>query len=191
MMWSKRSNDEELSILDISSKTAFPYTLVYLRNEDEVLLLKKPPDKWGNPERWLGLGGKVEPGEDLSSAAIREAEEESGLAVSSVTLRGTLTYTVQEPVHENRAGTLYIFVTSEYDGDLLKESPEGVLQWHRISELPSLTDLASHQNFYLHRMLNDDSYFYCGIAAYDSGMEPIQYADSDRYFAERSAQSHK
>lgn len=158
-----------------------PYTLIYVRSEHEVLLLKKPADRWGNPERWLGLGGKVEPGQDVHASAIREAEEESGLAVNSITLRGTLAY-----ITENRTGNLYIFVATEYRGDLLEQPPEGVLQWHQISDLPALEELAPHQNFFLHRILNDDSYFYCGIAAYD-GMELIQYADSDRYFAERSA----
>ena len=100
-----------------------------------MLLLKKPADKWGNPVRWLGLGGKVEPGEGLEAAATREAEEESGLTVRSVTLRGTLTYTVRERLHENQAGTLYIFVSDEYDGDLLERPPEGTLRWHQIDEI--------------------------------------------------------
>ena len=55
-----------------------PYTLIYVRSEHEVLLVKKPAYEWGNPARWLGLGGKVEPDEDLHAAAILEAEEESG-----------------------------------------------------------------------------------------------------------------
>ena len=116
------------------------------------MLLKKPTDEWGNPARWLGLGGKVEPGEDLHAAAIREAEEESGLAVNSITLRGTPTY-----ITENRAGNMYIFVTTGYEGDLLEQPPEGVLQWHQISELTALEELAPHQGFFLHRILSDDS----------------------------------
>ena len=172
----------ESSVIEISGKTVFPYTLVYLRNEHEVLLIKKPVDRWGNPERWLGLGGKVEPGEDIQSSAIREVREESGLAVPSVTLRGTYTY-----IHENRAGTLYIFVATEYEGELVKQTPEGILKWHRISGLPGLEDLADHQNRFLHRILSDDGYFYCGIAAYN-GMQLVQYTDSDQYFAERSAE---
>ncbi len=149
-----------------------------------MLLLKKPADKWGNPSRWLGLGGKVEPGEDLTSSAIREAEEESGLVVGSVTLRGTLTYTVREPVHENRAGALYIFASDDQKGELLTQPHEGDLLWHQISELPALEDLATYQNFYLHRILTDDSYFYSGIAAYN-GMELVHHVDSASYFAER------
>ena len=172
----------ESSAIEISDKAVFPHTLVYVRNEHEVLLIKKPVDRRGNPERWLGLGGKVEPGEDLGASAIREVREESGLVVPSVTLRGTFTY-----IDENRAGTLYIFVATEYEGDLLEQTPEGLLRWHRIVDLPELQDFGDHQNRFLHRILGDDGYFYCGIAAYD-GMKIVQYSDSDRYFADRSAQ---
>ena len=172
----------EPSVVEISHKTVLPYTLVYLRTTREVLLIKKPVDRWGNPERWLGLGGKVEPGEDIQSSAAREIREESGLVVPSLTLRGTFTY-----IHENRAGTLYIFVATEYRGELLKQTTEGILRWHRISEVPTLEKLADHQNHFLHRILSDDSYFYCGIAAYN-GMQFVQYSDSDLYFAERSAE---
>ena len=159
----------ESGVLEIARKTVFPYTLVYVRNKHEVLLIKKPADSWVYPERWLGLGGKVEPGEDIQSSAIREVREESGLVVPSLTLRGTFTY-----IRENRAGTLYIFVATEYEGEVLKQTTEGILRWHRISKLPTLADLADHQNHFLHQILSDDSYFYCGIAAY-SGMQLVQY----------------
>ena len=171
----------ESIVVDISRKTVFPYTLVYLRNRHEVLLIKKPADRWGNPERWLGLGDKVEPGEGIHSSAIREVREESGLVVASLTLRGTFTY-----ILEKRAGTLYIFAATEFEGELLKHTREGILRWHRIRELPTLEDLADHQNRFLHRILSEDNYFYCGIAAY-SGMQIVQYSDRDQYFAERSA----
>ena len=44
--------------------------------DDEVLLIRQP--KWG--DMWTPPGGHVEPGEALAAAALREAEEETGLA---------------------------------------------------------------------------------------------------------------
>ena len=64
-----------------------PRVLVFLRNEDDVLLLKGAPDKriWAN--LYNGVGGHVEVDEDVYSAALREVYEETGLEVSNLELR--------------------------------------------------------------------------------------------------------
>ena len=55
---------------------------------DEVLLGYKKAGFGAG--RWVGLGGHVEDGEDLVDAAVREVAEESGLVVSSSSLRHRL-----------------------------------------------------------------------------------------------------
>ena len=54
--------------------TIIPRTAIFLRRGDLVLLLKGAPTKrlWAN--KYNGLGGHVESGEDLLSAAKRECE---------------------------------------------------------------------------------------------------------------------
>jgi mutator protein MutT len=49
---------------------------------DEVLLVRRrnPPD----PERWGFPGGKIEPGETLAEATLRELREETGVAADFV-----------------------------------------------------------------------------------------------------------
>jgi ADP-ribose pyrophosphatase YjhB (NUDIX family) len=60
-------------------------TLAYLLKEGEVCLaMKKQGFGEGN---WNGYGGKVEEGESVEAAAVREIEEESGVIVKEGDLR--------------------------------------------------------------------------------------------------------
>ncbi len=54
---------------------------------DHYLFLKRAPHKRVDPNRLNGIGGRVEPGEDYLSAAIRETEEETGYTVMADDIR--------------------------------------------------------------------------------------------------------
>ncbi len=57
-----------------------------IRDKEGKILLTKSP-KWKN--KWIFPGGHIEPGEKILDAAKREAEEETGLKLtSSHTLKG-------------------------------------------------------------------------------------------------------
>ena len=88
-----------------------PRTLIFITRGDEVLLLKGSPGKrlWAN--RYNGVGGHVERGEDILSAARRELVEETGLVVNDLWLWGVIMIDVGD-----RIGFTLFFYKGEWNG---------------------------------------------------------------------------
>ena len=109
-----------------------PRVLVFLRNQDEVLLLKGSPNKviWAN--LYNGVGGHVEVGEDIYSAALREVREETGLEVSNLELRAIATI----DAGDKETGILMFVYVGWTKQKRVISSIEGGLHWILIEDLP-------------------------------------------------------
>jgi 8-oxo-dGTP diphosphatase/2-hydroxy-dATP diphosphatase len=83
-----------------------------------------------------GYGGKVEPGETLLACALREMEEESGLALpaSAATHTGFLTFTFEG--REREELHVHIFACSAPAAAEPRETEEMVPQWVPDSAIP-------------------------------------------------------
>lgn len=129
---------------------AIPRTLVFITSRnpatgaDEVLLIKGAPSKrlWAN--RYNGLGGHVEAGEDVHQAAVRELREETGLHLPELALRGVVNIDTGADDHGPRPGVLMFVFRGETDQRAVAATAEGAPEWLPVTALrnyPLVDDL--------------------------------------------------
>jgi 8-oxo-dGTP diphosphatase len=110
-------------------KAVDPATLVFLRRENQVLLIRKKRGLGAG--KINGPGGRFEPGETALECAIRETREEVGLTPHELDYRGDNRFQFVDgySIH------VHVFVSTSYSGQL-RETEEAIPIWTPIDRIP-------------------------------------------------------
>lgn len=136
-------SEQDIQAGKASRYQVVPRTLIFVTSQNpasgcaEMLLIKGAPTKrlWAN--RYNGIGGHVEPGEDFLAAAQRELAEETGLHGVALTLRGLLNIAVQPGGNAPSGVAVFVFSGESTSWDVAA-SGEGSLHWIPVTEIDSL-----------------------------------------------------
>lgn len=107
-------------------------TLGLVLEKDQILLgMKKAGFGAG---RWNGFGGKVQGGETVEAAMVRECEEECGIKVTKYEQVGQIDFNVMFKGNREILST-HFFRILEYSGTPT-ETEEMKPQWFKTNEIP-------------------------------------------------------
>jgi len=157
-------------------------TLAYIINRErsEVLLIHR--NKRSHDEhlgKWNGLGGKLETHEDIASGIRREIREEAGIEVTSMTMRGTISWPGFGPNGEDWFSPL--FLIDGWVGDPGSSNDEGDLEWISLERIwqachpdKQLCDDAAFpmwegDRYFLPLVFDDDPRPFHGVMPYSNG----------------------
>jgi 8-oxo-dGTP diphosphatase len=124
--------------------------------------------------KYNGLGGKMEPGEDVVTCMRRELREEARIECLELSLRGTINWTGFGPKGEDWLG--FIFRIDRFEGEVPTENAEGRLEWHPLDSLQNLPMWAGDRHF-LPLVFDDDPRPFHGYMPYD-GDRPVGWSFS-------------
>ncbi len=144
-------------------------TLGYVLSPDRsrVLLIHRnarPDDQ--HLGKYNGLGGKLEPEEDVASGMRREIREEAGIECDRMSLRGTLSWPGFGKQGEDWLG--FIFVITAYSGTPFESNPEGALEWVDVDKVMALPMWEGDRHF-LPLVFDDDLRPFHGVMPYRDG----------------------
>ncbi len=152
-------------------------TLGYVFSPDgrRVLLVhrnRRPDD--AHLGKYNGLGGKLEPGEDVVACMRREIREESGIDCEQMQLKGTIGWPGFGKGGADWFG--FIFRIDRFRGEPWSENAEGSLEWvaiERVLELP----LWEGDRFFLPLIFEASERQFHGVMPYRDG-KPISWTYS-------------
>ena len=126
--------------------------------------------------KYNGLGGKMEPSEDIATCMKRELMEEAGLTVQAVELRGTVSWPGFGKNGEDWLG--FLFLITDWSGEIPSSNAEGSLEWHPVRDLlEGKLPTWEGDRYFLPLVFDGDSRPFHGVMPY-SGGKPLSWAFS-------------
>ncbi|RSK29437.1 8-oxo-dGTP diphosphatase [Bacillus sp. HMF5848] len=121
-----------------------------LVTDEGILLLQKPRRGW-----WVAPGGKMEPGESVKEACMREFEEETGLHLKNPRLISVFTVLIEDDSHQIvDEWMMFSFLATEYSGTVVDHTDEGILSWQSVDSIFKLPMAKGDYEIFRHALSN-------------------------------------
>lgn len=109
-------------------------TLCFLVKDNQILLAMKK--RGFGKDKWNGVGGKPNPGEDIETTAIRETQEEIGVTPKSLKRVATLNFFFPPDLAKKDWNQqVCVFLCDFWEGEP-EESEEMKPEWFKFSDIP-------------------------------------------------------
>jgi len=125
-------------------------TLCLLLKDNKILLAMKK--RGFGIGKWNGVGGKVENGEEIINAVIRETKEEIGVLAKEPKQVGILHF--KFPYKPEWDQDVHLFLVKNWQGEP-KESEEMAPSWFAFNEIP-YSKMWDDDKFWLPRILSGE-----------------------------------
>ena len=111
-----------------------PATICFVVADGAILLGRKK--RGFGQGLWNVPGGKVEAGEGIEQAAIRETREEVGISPTALRKAAVLDFYFPEaPARKEWSQRVHVFLVDDWEGEVI-ESDEMVPAWFSLNEIP-------------------------------------------------------
>lgn len=124
-------------------------TLLFLIKDDQILLAMKK--RGFGAGRWNGVGGKIEQGETIEQALVRECQEEISVTPLAWKKVAELDF-VQDATTEPWHMYVHAYLSYEWEGEPL-ESEEMRPQWFLVDKIP-YDDMWDDDKYWLPKVLD-------------------------------------
>lgn len=145
-------------------------TLIFLKRDDEILIAMKK--RGFGKDKWNGAGGKIEPGETIEQALVREAREEIGVIPMNYWQVAELDFLQDAETEDPWHMYVYAYMCDEWEGEPT-ESEEMAPKWFKIEDIP-YADMWEDDQFWLPQVLGGEKVV--GLFKFDANDKLISHS---------------
>jgi mutator protein MutT len=130
-------------------------TLLFLRRDHQILLAMKK--RGFGKGKWNGAGGKIESGETIEQALVRESQEEIGVTPRNWRQVAELDFVQDAQTDEPWHMYVHAYITEQWDGEPI-ESEEMLPKWFNLEDIP-YGNMWDDDEFWLPQVLGGDKVY--------------------------------
>lgn len=146
-------------------------TLCYISRDDCWLMLHRVRKENDNSAgKWIGVGGKIEPGETPEECILREVMEETGLKMTRYEKRARIEF--YSDIYEDEI--MHVYTCTEFSRTGSPIEDEGDLVWVPIKQVPEL-NLWEGDRIFLRKIAEGEPYFEMKLTYRGDDLAAVEY----------------